>query len=52
MDEVGIDIGTKIIFVLEVVYGECFSVFVNVVFLILNDDCKGRKNGWGFYFYG
>ncbi len=50
LDEVGIDVGTKIIPILEQAYGSRFSAPANVA-AILNDDRKGRKNGRGFYLY-
>ncbi len=50
LDEVGIDVGTKIIPILEQAYGSRFSAPENVS-AILNDDRKGRKNGRGFYLY-
>lgn len=50
LDEVGIDVGTKIIPILEQAYGPRFAAPENVS-AILNDDRKGRKNGRGFYLY-
>ncbi|EPT8871767.1 fatty acid oxidation complex subunit alpha FadJ [Cronobacter dublinensis] len=51
LDEVGIDVGTKIMPVLERAYGPRFSAPGEAVAAILNDDRKGRKNGRGFYLY-
>lgn len=51
LDEVGIDVGTKIIPVLEQAYGSRFSAPSDAVKVILDDDRKGRKNGRGFYLY-
>ena len=51
LDEVGIDVGTKIIPVLEQAYGSRFSAPDAAVAAILKDDRKGRKNGRGFYLY-
>lgn len=50
LDEVGIDVGIKIIFILVEKLGVCFVVlfFFDV---ILKDGWKGCKNGCGFYFY-
>ncbi|MCT4716602.1 fatty acid oxidation complex subunit alpha FadJ [Enterobacteriaceae bacterium H18W14] len=50
LDEVGIDVGTKISPVLQQAYGERFAAPAAVA-AILNDDRKGRKNGRGFYLY-
>lgn len=50
LDEVGIDVGTKIIPILEQAYGERFCAPAGVE-AILNDDRKGRKNRRGFYLY-
>lgn len=50
LDEVGIDVGTKIIPILEQAYGERFRA-PDIVDAILGDDRKGRKNGRGFYLY-
>jgi 3-hydroxyacyl-CoA dehydrogenase/enoyl-CoA hydratase/3-hydroxybutyryl-CoA epimerase len=50
LDEVGIDVGTKIIPILEQAYGSRFSS-PETIAAILNDDRKGRKNGRGFYLY-
>ncbi|WP_436876761.1 fatty acid oxidation complex subunit alpha FadJ [Siccibacter turicensis] len=51
LDEVGIDVGTKIIPVLKQAYGNRFSAPEGAVAAILKDDRKGRKNGRGFYLY-
>lgn len=51
LDEVGIDVGTKISPILEQAYGERFAA-PGAIAEILNDDHKGRKNGRGFYLYG
>ncbi|PHM73522.1 fatty acid oxidation complex subunit alpha FadJ [Xenorhabdus kozodoii] len=50
LDEVGIDVGTKIIPVLVEELGRRFAApeFLDV---ILKDDRKGKKNGRGFYLY-
>ncbi len=50
LDEVGIDVGTKIIPILESAYGERFSSPL-AFSVLLADDRKGRKNGRGFYLY-
>lgn len=50
LDEVGIDVGTKIIPVLEQAFGHRFTP-PETIAAILNDDRKGRKNGRGFYLY-
>ncbi len=50
LDEVGIDVGTKIMPVLVEQFGERFSV-PSELNIILEDDRKGRKNGRGFYLY-
>ncbi|WP_058912722.1 fatty acid oxidation complex subunit alpha FadJ [Entomohabitans teleogrylli] len=50
LDEVGIDVGTKIIPILEQAYGPRFTA-PTAVAAILNDDRKGRKNNRGFYLY-
>ncbi len=50
LDEVGIDVGTKIIPVLEQAFGSRFSP-PETIAAILNDGRKGRKNGRGFYLY-
>lgn len=51
LDEVGIDVGTHIMPVLEKAWGERFSAPAAFE-AILNDGRKGRKNGRGFYLYG
>lgn len=51
LDEVGIDVGTKISPILQNAYGDRFAS-PQAVAAILNDDRKGRKNGRGFYLYG
>jgi len=50
LDEVGIDVGTKISPILQRAYGERFAA-PEAIAAILNDDRKGRKNGRGFYLY-
>jgi len=50
LDEVGIDVGTKISPILENAYGERFAA-PPAIDAILKDDRKGRKNGRGFYLY-
>lgn len=50
LDEVGIDIGTKIVPVLVNALGERFAAPPELD-VILNDERKGRKNGRGFYLY-
>ncbi|WP_416411994.1 fatty acid oxidation complex subunit alpha FadJ [Pantoea sp. App145] len=50
LDEVGIDVGSKISPILQQAYGERFSA-PEAVGKILADDRKGRKNGKGFYLY-
>jgi len=50
LDEVGIDVGTKISPILQQAYGDRFAAPQNIA-AILNDDRKGRKNGRGFYLY-
>ena len=50
LDEVGIDVGTKISPILQNAYGDRFAAPQNIA-AILNDDRKGRKNGRGFYLY-
>jgi len=50
LDEVGIDVGTKIIPILETAYGERFAPPPGLD-AVLKDDRKGRKNGKGFYLY-
>ncbi|TNV18037.1 fatty acid oxidation complex subunit alpha FadJ [Buttiauxella sp. B2] len=50
LDEVGIDVGTKISPILQHAYGDRFASPQSIA-AILNDDRKGRKNGRGFYLY-
>lgn len=50
LDELGIDVGTKISPILQQAYGDRFAAPQNIA-AILNDDRKGRKNGRGFYLY-
>ncbi|MHB2093391.1 fatty acid oxidation complex subunit alpha FadJ [Pantoea dispersa] len=50
LDEVGIDVGSKISPILEQAYGSRFSA-PQAVSAILADDRKGRKNQKGFYDY-
>ncbi|MBG6029749.1 fatty acid oxidation complex subunit alpha FadJ [Proteus hauseri] len=50
LDEVGIDIGTKITPILVNAFGERFAS-PPAVDAIISDDRKGRKNGRGFYLY-
>jgi len=50
LDEVGIDVGTKIMPVLQQAYGERFSP-PQALNAILADDRRGRKNSRGFYLY-
>ncbi|MDE9462506.1 fatty acid oxidation complex subunit alpha FadJ [Xenorhabdus bovienii] len=51
LDEVGIDVGTKIIPILVAQLGSRFTApgFLDAV---LKDNRKGKKNGRGFYSYG
>lgn len=51
LDEVGIDVGSKITPVLHQAYGERFAAPAAFE-AVLKDDRKGRKNGKGFYLYG
>ncbi|MEH2921060.1 fatty acid oxidation complex subunit alpha FadJ [Samsonia erythrinae] len=51
LDEVGIDVATKIVPVLHDALGERFA-FPPAFHAILNDGRKGRKNSKGFYLYG
>lgn len=51
LDEVGIDVGTHIMPVLEKAWGERFAL-PTALDAVLNDNRKGRKNGRGFYLYG
>ncbi len=50
LDEVGIDVGSKISPILQQAYGARFSA-PDAVNAILADERKGRKNGKGFYLY-
>ena len=50
LDEVGIDVGSKISPILKQAYGERFSA-PEAVDAILADGRKGRKNNKGFYLY-
>lgn len=50
LDEVGIDVGTKILPILEQEYGMRFAA-PDAFAAVLNDNRKGRKNGRGFYRY-
>ncbi len=51
LDEVGIDVGTKILPILVEQLGERFLA-PEALNKILKDDRKGRKNERGFYLYG
>ncbi|MGE9553019.1 fatty acid oxidation complex subunit alpha FadJ [Erwinia amylovora] len=51
LDEVGIDVGTHIMPVLEKAWGQRFRA-PEAFDAVLNDNRKGRKNGRGFYLYG
>ncbi|AOM39340.1 fatty acid oxidation complex subunit alpha FadJ [Xenorhabdus hominickii] len=50
LDEVGIDVGTKIIPILVEQLGNRFAA-PEILDAILKDDRKGKKNGRGFYSY-
>ncbi|MTD28754.1 fatty acid oxidation complex subunit alpha FadJ [Erwinia sorbitola] len=50
LDEVGIDVGTHIMPILQQAWGERFALPA-ALNAVLNDDRKGRKNGRGFYLY-
>jgi len=50
LDEVGIDVGTKIIPILVNALGPRFAA-PRALDAVLQDDRKGRKNGKGFYLY-
>jgi len=50
LDEVGIDVGTKIVPILVNAFGTRFAA-PPAIDAILKDDRKGRKNGKGFYVY-
>lgn len=51
LDEVGIDIGTKILPILVERFGERFKA-PDLLDKVVKDDRKGKKNGKGFYEYG
>lgn len=51
LDEVGIDVGSKIIPILQQAYGERFAA-PDAFDVVLKEGRKGRKNGKGFYLYG
>ena len=51
LDEVGIDVGTKIIPILKAQFGERFSA-PDAFDKLLENDRKGKKNQSGFYDYG
>ncbi|AUX94207.1 fatty acid oxidation complex subunit alpha FadJ [Mixta gaviniae] len=50
LDEVGIDVGTKILPILEQAWGPRFAA-PEAFSAVLRDNRKGRKNGRGFYRY-
>ncbi|OTA20454.1 isocitrate lyase [Xenorhabdus beddingii] len=50
LDEVGIDVGTKIIPILVEQLGNRFAA-PEILDAVLKDDRKGKKNGRGFYSY-
>ncbi|MDP5029236.1 MAG: fatty acid oxidation complex subunit alpha FadJ [Paraglaciecola sp.] len=50
LDEVGIDVGTKIIPILQAQFGERFAA-PEAFNKVLADDRKGKKNKRGFYLY-
>jgi len=50
LDEVGIDVGTHIMPILQQAWGERFALPA-ALDAVLKDDRKGRKNGRGFYLY-
>lgn len=50
LDEVGIDVGTKIIPILQADFGDRFAA-PDAFDKVLQDDRKGKKNGRGFYDY-
>ena len=50
LDEVGIDVGTKIIPILQAEFGARFAA-PDAFDKVLQDDRKGKKNGRGFYDY-
>lgn len=51
LDEVGIDVGSKIIPILQQAYGDRFAA-PDAFDVVLKEGRKGRKNGKGFYLYG
>lgn len=51
LDEVGIDVGSKISPGLQQAYGERFAA-PSALDAVIQDGRKGRKNGKGFYLYG
>ncbi|MGG6110111.1 fatty acid oxidation complex subunit alpha FadJ [Pantoea allii] len=51
LDEVGIDVGSKISPGLQQAYGERFAA-PSALNAVIQDGRKGRKNGKGFYLYG
>lgn len=51
LDEVGIDIGTKILPILVERFGQRFKA-PDLLDKVVKDDRKGKKNGKGFYEYG
>ncbi|MEX6284314.1 fatty acid oxidation complex subunit alpha FadJ [Providencia hangzhouensis] len=51
LDEVGIDVGTKILPILVERFGERFKA-PDLLDKVVKDDRKGKKNGKGFYEYG
>lgn len=51
LDEVGIDVGTKILPILVERFGERFKA-PDALDKVVKDDRKGKKNGKGFYEYG
>ena len=50
LDEVGIDVGSKIAPILQQAYGDRFAA-PEAFKAVLQDGRKGRKNGKGFYLY-
>ena len=50
LDEVGIDVGTHIMPILQQAWGERFAL-PPAFAAVLNDNRKGKKNGRGFYLY-
>lgn len=51
LDEVGIDVGIKILPILVERFGERFKA-PDILDKVVKDDRKGKKNGKGFYEYG